>query len=445
LPRYQFTVGEELVYSYRDRNVDEHLHQGGRPSEKLRSECVSQWRVWVIQKNRDGSWRLVLDRAVRTIGIDKHVEISRRMLAYCDIFADGRIVANPTLGNFDLENINPSWLFVSLPASREAMAQGWPSPNAVGNSIFHCSVDPNTTGPLLLIRCTQKESVPDDGSLSKTRQCTFDLSAGRLRQFQEESTGDFGQVRWQCQATTKLESVTKKPAQWIEELRQEAEKFFAVQADHQKRAEVFHRCRTVKECEARLSEARQRLATAQQSAHLEPVQAQYTAALTLHDEEAKRDLRNAHERQEVYSAGPAAWELKDFDGTSHRLKDYRGKIVVLDFWYRGCGWCIKAMPQINQVAENYKGKGVVVLGMNTDEEDEDALFVIRREHPQYANLKAGSTKAVYHPNHFGYPSMYILDREGRVRHIQIGFSPDLAKRLGNTIDGLLREPPQHAE
>jgi thiol-disulfide isomerase/thioredoxin len=234
-------------------------------------------------------------------------------------------------------------------------------------------------------------------------------------------------------------------AQWITELRQEAEKFFAVQADHQQRAEVFHRCRTVKECAARLSEARRLLATAQQSAHLEPVQTQYAAALTLHDNEAKRDLRNARERQEVYSAGPAAWELKDFDGTTHRLADYRGKVVVLDFWYRGCGWCIKAMPQINQVAEDYQGKGVVVFGMNTDEEDEDALSVIRREHPKYANLKAGSTKSVYHPNDFGYPIVYVLDRAGRVREIQMGFSPDLAKRLGNLIDRLLRETPPLAQ
>ena len=49
----------------------------------------------------------------------------------------------------------------------------------------------------------------------------------------------------------------------------------------------------------------------------------------------------------------------------------------MDFWYRGCGWCMYAMPQVKQLAEDYKDKPVVVLGMNTDRNEEDARFVVK--------------------------------------------------------------------
>jgi peroxiredoxin len=57
---------------------------------------------------------------------------------------------------------------------------------------------------------------------------------------------------------------------------------------------------------------------------------------------------------------------EDVDGKPFRLGDYRGKVVVLDFWYRGCGWCIKAMPQLNALAGQFEGRPVALLGMNTD-------------------------------------------------------------------------------
>ena len=73
------------------------------------------------------------------------------MLAFCDNFPDGRIVANGTLGTFFLENVNPSWLFVSLPGDQEAMAKGWSSPESAGNHDLPCvSTDPaaKRSGPL---------------------------------------------------------------------------------------------------------------------------------------------------------------------------------------------------------------------------------------------------------------------------------------------------------
>ena len=44
-----------------------------------------------------------------------------------------------------------------------------------------------------------------------------------------------------------------------------------------------------------------------------------------------------------------AFSLEDQQGKTVKLADFKGKVIVLDFWYRGCGWCIMAMPQIKEV------------------------------------------------------------------------------------------------
>ena len=57
------------------------------------------------------------------------------------------------------------------------------------------------------------------------------------------------------------------------------------------------------------------------------------------------------ERLSTFIGKPAPdFELTGVDGKTVVLKDLRGRVVVLDFWYRDCGWCITAMPQVIELA-----------------------------------------------------------------------------------------------
>jgi thiol-disulfide isomerase/thioredoxin len=457
LPRYQFQVGQEFVYSYRDDYVEESRVRRDGPVQKSRAQSTCQWQIWVLGKNADGSVRLLIDRAVRDVALDKHVENSWRMLADFDIFPEGQIVAKrAALDNGAANDPNhPTPLFVTLPADKKALAGEWRSPTNVGSApphgsaeapgsrTFRCSIDSHQkgSGGSLQIRCRQQLSRDGYPGMTKTRVCSFDVAAGRLLGFEEESNGDFGTGRWHNVATVKLVSVSQKPAQWIALLNREADAFFQMQAQYDAEADSYSESRSIKECRDRLTRARNSLWIARESAKLEPIREQYAVLLKRFDGDAKRCLRKAKDRQELYAAAPADWELSDFDGRPHRLRDYRGRVVVLDFWYKGCGWCIKAMPEIKQLAEAYKSKGVAVLGMNIDEEDEDALSVIRREHPAYATLKARPAEKFYRSSDFGCPFFIVLDQTGRVRHVETGYSPDLARRLGKVIDRLASAPP----
>src|SRR5207248_10352034 len=117
-------------------------------------------------------------------------------------------------------------------------------------------------------------------------------------------------------------------------------------------------------------------------------QKQIDALLTEHEQYAKYYVEEAERRAAVLDKPAAEWSTVDLEGKPHALKDYRGKVVILDFWYRTCFWCVRAMPQVKEVAAQFKGRPVVVLGMNTDAKEEDARFVVEKMGLNYATLKA---------------------------------------------------------
>jgi len=133
----------------------------------------------------------------------------------------------------------------------------------------------------------------------------------------------------------------------------------------------------------------------------------------------------------------ASWATTDLDGHKHALEDYRGKVVALDFWYRGCGWCMRAMPQIKALADQFRGRPVVILGMNTDQDDKDARFVVDKLQLNYLTLKAAALPEKYGVQ--GFPTFLIIDQQGILRARHVGYSPTLLDEMGRAIENLLKE------
>ena len=135
------------------------------------------------------------------------------------------------------------------------------------------------------------------------------------------------------------------------------------------------------------------------------------------------------------------WKTEDLEGHPRSLADYRGKVVLLDFWYRGCGWCIRAMPQLKQLADDFPRDKVAVLGMNNDRNLDDARLVIEKMGLNYETLKNGGNENGIHAKYGvrGWPTLVILDGAGVVRHVHSGYSPTLRQKLGDKIRELLDE------
>ena len=109
---------------------------------------------------------------------------------------------------------------------------------------------------------------------------------------------------------------------------------------------------------------------------------------------------------------------------------------MLDFWYRGCGWCIRAMPQMKEIAAHFKDQPVTVFGMNTDSDQADAQLVIDKLKLNYPNLKAEGIPSKYSVQ--GFPTLLIIDQKGILRDIHTGYSPTLKEEVVKSIEGLLK-------
>ena len=135
---------------------------------------------------------------------------------------------------------------------------------------------------------------------------------------------------------------------------------------------------------------------------------------------------------------PKDFALQDSSGVTHRLSDYTGQVVILDFWATWCGPCKMAMPHLNEVHNEYKDRGVNVIGMSFGERGADPQAYMDSQGFGYGLLlDTNDVGRGYGVN--GIPDMIVIGVDGVVLERVIGYFPDLDARLKGVIDGHLAE------
>lgn len=128
------------------------------------------------------------------------------------------------------------------------------------------------------------------------------------------------------------------------------------------------------------------------------------------------------------------WTLKDPSGAEHTLSDYRGKVVIMDFWATWCGPCLRAMPGLQALHEKY-GQGVVIFGINCWESGDPEALMAKEGYTYTLLLEGDPVAALYSVS--GIPTFYVISPEGRVAHHAVGFDPQMEEKLEEFIDALL--------
>jgi len=112
--------------------------------------------------------------------------------------------------------------------------------------------------------------------------------------------------------------------------------------------------------------------------------------------------------------------VKDIDGAEYRLSDYRGKVVVLNFWATWCPPCREEMPAMNRAHKKLSNDNVVILAINVGE-DEDTIFEFTGNYPvAFPLLMDKDGKVIKRYPVMGLPTTYIISPTGIVTHRTVG-------------------------
>jgi peroxiredoxin len=129
------------------------------------------------------------------------------------------------------------------------------------------------------------------------------------------------------------------------------------------------------------------------------------------------------QRQAAGRAGfPAPdFALRDLDGRTHHLSDFRGKVVFLNLWATWCPPCRMEMPSMERLHQRLRGKDFVMLAVSEDESGAAAVQPFVQEMGLTFPVLLDPEGAV--PPHYGvtgYPETFLIDRSGRVINHTIG-------------------------
>ncbi len=112
--------------------------------------------------------------------------------------------------------------------------------------------------------------------------------------------------------------------------------------------------------------------------------------------------------------------LEDMDGNTHRMADYAGRVMVVNFWATWCPPCREEMPSMNRAWKKLKQHGIAMLGINVGE-DVDTIFTFTGDYPvNFPILLDRDSSVIQAWPVRGLPTTFVVDKQGRIVYRVIG-------------------------
>jgi peroxiredoxin len=139
-------------------------------------------------------------------------------------------------------------------------------------------------------------------------------------------------------------------------------------------------------------------------------------------------------------SGPAPeFTLTALSGQPGGLSQYKGQVVMVNFWATWCGPCQQEMPLLDQMYKKYKPAGFALIGVNVDKEAPAVKELLARKPVSFPVLldPANAVSKAYHVDEM--PSSVIIDRNGEIRYVHRGYKPGDENEYQDRIRQLIRE------
>ena len=147
-------------------------------------------------------------------------------------------------------------------------------------------------------------------------------------------------------------------------------------------------------------------------------------------EEARKPLDNGAE-------APDFTGIRFPDSATVQLSGYRGRPVILDFWYMSCFPCIQAIPHLAEIQEKYRDEGLAVLGLNPYDNNDRS----KKRLPEFMEYNKMNYDVLFVDkevagsyNVRGYPTFYLIGGDGKVAYSQVGFGEGIETIIDSVVN-----------
>lgn len=148
----------------------------------------------------------------------------------------------------------------------------------------------------------------------------------------------------------------------------------------------------------------------------------------------------------AFAAGSAPVPAPDFTLKSHhgenlRLSEYRGQVVLINFWASWCAPCRQEMPLLDALHGKYAPLGFTVLGVNVEQDPAQARAMLERIPVSFPVVYDSSSSVSKLYDVIAMPTTVIVDRNGDARYLHRGFKPGDEEQYQRHVRALLMERP----
>lgn len=142
---------------------------------------------------------------------------------------------------------------------------------------------------------------------------------------------------------------------------------------------------------------------------------------------------------EISKGAAPDFSLKSESGKNLKLSEYRGDVVMINFWASWCGPCRQEMPLLEELYQEYESLGFTILGVNVEEDSGKAKDLLKTIPVSFPVLYDNTSKVSKLYDVVAMPSTVLVDRDGNMRYLHQGYKPGYIDKYQQQVRELIRE------